>query len=223
MKDTSWRFDRAKTGRYSPPRGFFGNYGVWTEQVYRSDQLDPDLAMVLVVDMQTKLLPLIRHQKQIIAMTQSLLDGARLFDLPVIATEQYPKGIGATVAEVGEKLIACGATPIEKATFSVWGQASARDAILAVDRPQVLVCGIEAHVCVQQSVLDLLSRDYKVFVLADAIGSRGKAAYKTATGRMTHAGACVTTVESALFELCNRCDSEKFKGLLDIVKRFPPA
>lgn len=178
--------------------------------------------MVLVVDMQEKLLPLIRKRKRIVAVTQNLLDGAKLFDLPVIATQQYPKGIGATVAPVAEKLAACDAKTIEKSTFSVWGEPAAREAILAVDRLQVLVCGIEAHVCVQQTVLDLLSRDYQVFVFADAIGSRGKVDYKSALGRMRQAGAFVTTVESALFELCSRCDSEKFKGLLDIVKRFPP-
>jgi nicotinamidase-related amidase len=190
--------------------------------MYRSDQLDVDQAMVLVVDIQAKLLPLIHKRKRIIAMTQSLLDGAKLFDLPVIATEQYPKGIGATVGEVAEKLTACDAKTVEKSTFSVWGQQAARDAIITANRQQVLVCGIEAHVCVQQTVLDLLSRDYMVFVLSDAIGSRGKVAYKTAITRMTQAGAFVTTVESALFELCNRCDAEKFKGLLEIVKQFPP-
>ncbi len=190
--------------------------------MYRAEQLDADQVMVLVVDIQEKLLPLIRNGKRVVTMTRTLLEGAKLFGLPVIATEQYPKGIGATVGEVAEKLAACEATTIEKSTFSVWGDATAREAIVAVDRQKILVCGIEAHVCVQQTVLDLVSRDYQVFVLADAVGSRGKVACKTAVARMTQAGAFVTTVESVLFELCGRCDSEKFKGLLAIVKPFPP-
>jgi len=192
------------------------------DEMYRSDQLDPELAMVLVVDMQEKLLPLIRNQKRIVAFARNLLDGAKLFGLPVVSTEQYPKGIGTTVGEISEKLATCRATTIEKSTFSVWGETSARRAVVDFDKPQVLVCGIETHVCVQQTVLDLVSRDYKVYVMADAVGSRGKTDCKTALLRMAREGALVTTVESALFELCYRCDCDRFKGLLEIVKRFPP-
>ena len=85
-----------------------------------------------------------------------------------------------------------------------------------------VVAGIEAHICVQQTCLDLLSMEYDVFVCADAVGSRGRLDFDLALARLRHEGAHVTTVESVLFELCNRCDTKRFKDLLDIIKANPP-
>ncbi len=188
----------------------------------RIDRLDPSRAFVLVIDLQVKLLPLIRHHESVIRACRELLEGAKVFDLPVIATEQYPKGIGATEATIQDHLKTLDSTPIEKSSFSVCGESTVREAMSTIDRPQVLVVGIEAHVCVLQSVLDLRTMDYDVFVCADAIGSRGKRNYKWAIDRMRQAGAFVTSVESALFELCHRCDTPRFKPLIDIIKAYPP-
>ena len=90
-----------------------------------------------------------------------------------------------------------------------------------MDRPQVILMGIEAHVCVQQTALDLCAMDYHVFVCADAVGSGRRLDFKCALHRMRQAGAFITTVESVLFELCRRCDTRDFKKMLDIIKTAP--
>ena len=189
----------------------------------RADQLDADRAFVFVIDLQEKLLPLIPSHERIIATARKLLDGTRVFELPVLATEQYPKGLGRTHPSIREALEASRATLLEKPTFSACGDKAVRDAIDTIDRPQAIVIGIEAHVCVQQTALDLLAMDYDVFVCADAVGSRGRLDYETSLSRMRQEGAFVTTVESVLFELCNRCDTAQFKEMIEVIKAMTPA
>lgn len=188
----------------------------------RPDRLDGDRAFVLVIDIQTSLLPLIFNRDQIVQCTRKLLQAARIFELPVLATEQYPQGIGSTDERVAAELQACDAELLEKLTFSSCGEEPLRAALNRIDRPQVVVVGIEAHVCVQQTVLDLLAMDYDVFVCADAVGSRSPFDYERALSRMQHQGAAVTTAESAMFELCERCGTDSFKTMLKVIKAFPP-
>ncbi len=189
----------------------------------RPNQLDADRACVLVIDVQEKLLPLVRHHDGIVSATKKLLTAAPIFELPVIVTEQYPRGIGHTVEAISACLQNGRDSMIEKSAFSAWAEASVREAILAADRPQVIITGIETHVCVQQTALDMVSRDYDVYVCADAVGSRGRTDHERALERMRQDGAWVTTVESVLFELCGRCDAPRFKAMLEVIKRFPPA
>lgn len=189
----------------------------------RPNQLDPDRAFVLLIDVQEKLLPLIRDNARIVDAGKKLLGAVPIFELPVIATEQNPRGIGSTVSDLATCLEECRATTIEKSTFSAWAEDSVRQAVLALDRPQVVMMGIETHVCIQQTALDLVSRDYDVFVCGDAVGSRDRLDHKVAFQRMRQEGVWVTTVESVLFELCGRCDAPRFKAMLDIIKRFPPS
>lgn len=189
----------------------------------RPNQLDADRASVLVIDIQEKLLPLIRSNERILAAGRKLLAAAPVFELPVIATEQNPSGIGRTVTGIMTCLKEVGASVLEKSAFSAWADPPVREAILELDRPQVVIIGIETHVCIQQTALDLRSRDYEVFVCGDAVGSRGRVDHELALARMHQEGVCVTTVESVLFELCGRCDSLRFKAMLDIIKRYPPS
>ena len=189
----------------------------------RHDQLDIDRAFVFVIDLQEKLLPPIPHHERIVAAARKLLDGIRVFELPILATEQYPKGLGRTHPSIREALEKSRAAVLEKPTFSACGYKAVRDGLAAIDRPQAIVIGIEAHVCVQQTTLDLLTMDYDVFVCVDGVGSRGRLDYETSLGRMRHAGAFVTTVESVLYELCNRCDTPRFKEMLEVIKANPPA
>lgn len=188
----------------------------------RADKLDVGRAMVLEIDLQTALLPSIHRNADVIAQSCKLLAGAKVFELPVLATEQYPQGIGATEPSVRAALEAARAEVLEKLSFSAVDEPSVRAELRRIDRPQVIVLGIEAHVCVQQSVLDLRAQDYQVFVCADAVGSRSPLDYERALARMQQAGAAVTTVESVLFELCHRCDTECFKALLPVIKATPP-
>ncbi|MEK7756370.1 MAG: hydrolase [Planctomycetota bacterium] len=189
----------------------------------RPDQLDVERAMVLVIDVQEKLLPSIVGGERVIAAGRKLLDGAGVFELPVLVTEQYPKGLGPTHATIRAALPRSRTNVLEKPTFSAWADAKVREALLAIDRPQIIVTGIETHVCVQQTALDLRSRDYDVFVCADAAGSRGRVDHEVALDRMRQAGVLVTTVESVLFELCQRCDTARFKAMLAIIKANPPS
>ena len=189
----------------------------------RPNQLDADRACVLVIDVQEKLLPLVRDHDDIVSATKKLLTAAPIFELPVIVTEQYPRGIGHTVEAISACLPGGRTSIIEKSAFSAWAEPSVREAILAVDRPQVIITGIETHVCVQQTALDLVSRDYDVYVCADAAGSRGRTDHDRALERMRQDGARVTTVESVLFELCGRCDTPRFKPMLEVIKQFPPS
>ncbi len=184
----------------------------------RPNQLDPDRASVLVIDLQEKLLPLLRDHQQILAAGRKLLAGARIFDLPVLATEQYPKGLGPTDASIQAGLLRSGARILEKPTFSAVSDTCVREALLSIDRPQTIIIGIEAHVCVQQTALDLRAMDYDVFVCADSTGSRGRLDYDNALARMRQEGVMVTTVEAALFELCGRCDTTRFKAMLAVIK-----
>jgi len=189
----------------------------------RANQLDIGRAFVLVIDIQEKLTPLVQGSKALVAAARKLLDGVRIFKLPVIATEQYPKGLGRTVEPVRACLHAGDAPVLEKPTFSAWAHPPVREAILARDRQQVVMIGIETHVCVQQTTLDLISRDYDVFVCGDAVSSRGREDRECALLRMRQEGAFIATVESVLFELCDRCDTPQFKAMLDVIKRTAPA
>ncbi len=188
----------------------------------RAGKLDTDRAFVLVIDLQEKLLPLIDRNERIVRATRKLLEGAAVFGLPVLATEQYPKGLGSTHASVRELLQADDRPIIEKPTFSACGADPVREAMNSIDRTQVLIAGVESHICVLQTALDMVSMDYDVFVCADAVGSRSDVDYRVAMDRLRQAGAIVTTVESALFELCDRCDTAAFKKMIDIIKAAPP-
>ena len=188
----------------------------------RANQLEVDRACVLMIDLQEKLLPLIADRQRLLKACRKLLDGVRIFELPVVATEQYPHGLGPTHETLRLGLEATRATVVEKPTFSGWAHPAVRNALAKLGRPQVVVAGIEAHVCVQQTALDLAASDYQVFVCADAIGSRGPMDFEMALHRMRQGGVYVTTVESVLFELCGRCDTARFKQMLEVIKATPP-
>jgi nicotinamidase-related amidase len=171
---------------------------------------------LLIIDMQEKVLAPIPVREQLVANCGKLIDAAKLFSVPVVITEQYPKGLGSTVSELGGRLSDI-AIP-EKLRFSAvealnWGMAAER----SDDRFKVVVAGIEAHVCVLQTVLDLLICGYQVHVAADAIGSRGKLDWKLALKRMASSGAVVTTTEAILFEWCETAGTAEFKQLSKLV------
>jgi hypothetical protein len=149
-------------------------------------------------------------------MTQpiaTLIEGAEAIGVPVIATVQYPKGLGETVPEVSEHLPE-GVEPLEKLCFS----AAEADGFDLGGRDQALVCGIETHVCVNQTVLDLLADGIETQVAADAVGSRAASNRELGLHKMERAGAVLTSVETALFELLGRSDAAEFKQVQALVK-----
>jgi nicotinamidase-related amidase len=174
---------------------------------------------LLVVDVQEKLLPAIGGGPRIVWNIRRLVDAAKILGLPVAATEQYPKGLGPTVAELAERL---GGVP-SKFRFSAGGCPAVFAELRGRGIRNVLVSGIEAHVCVGQTVLDLLADGWRVFVAADAVGSRYEVDYLTALRRMDSAGATLTTTEAAIFEWCETAAAGEFKQISQLVRETGPA
>jgi len=180
------------------------------------EQLDRSRAQLLVVDIQERLLPLIDNHQNVVAQAERMIRAAAALDLPITVSEQYPKGLGPTVPAI--RAAADGAARAEKTTFSFCADAACRQRITAAARAQVLLVGIETHVCVLQTALDLLEMQMTPYVLADAGGSRRAADHDVALDLLRQAGAIVTTVESAIFRLVHAAGTDLFKRILPIVR-----
>jgi isochorismate hydrolase len=173
-------------------------------------------AQLLIIDIQEKLLPFIHGHAEVVAAAVKMIRAAAALEIPTTLSEQYPKGIGTTIPAIRE---AAGNVPrCEKLTFSFCADAVCQARLAAQSRPQVLLVGIETHVCVQQTALDLLSQGMTPVVLADAVGSRRALDYSIALERMRAAGAIVTTVESAIFEMVHDSGTALFKRILPVVR-----
>ena len=174
--------------------------------------LDRESTLLVVVDAQEAFRPAVLDFDRVVHNTAVLVQGANALGVPVVVTEQYPKGLGRTVPEVAEHLN--GAEPIEKVAFS----AAAADGFDAHGREQVLVCGIETHVCVSQTAHDLLERGLEVHVARDAVTSRTEENRDVGIRKMEAAGAVITSVETALFELLGAAGSDEFKTVQRLIK-----
>jgi nicotinamidase-related amidase len=150
--------------------------------------------------------------EQVAANSARLAQGARILEVPVVVTEQYPRGLGETVPEVARHLD--GVPRLEKVVFS----AARADGFDLEQRDQVLVGGIETHVCVSQTVHDLLDRGLEVHVAADAVSSRTTENRELGLAKMERAGAILTSTEMALFELLGRAGTPEFKAVQELVK-----
>jgi nicotinamidase-related amidase len=170
--------------------------------------LNRDRAALLVVDVQEAFRPF-ESFAGVADACAKLVRAARILDVPRVVSEQYPKGLGHTAPEVGLE----GETPIEKSVFS----AARTDGFDLVGRDQAVVCGIETHVCVSQTVHDLLDRGVEVYIPADAVGSRHEIDYERGLERLARAGAVVTTVEATLFELLERAGTPEFKAVQKLI------
>ncbi len=173
-------------------------------------------AGLLVVDIQERLLPAIFEKERVVQNSLRLLKAASALGVPVFATEQYRKGLGATVPEIAAALGQV--RPLEKLAFSSCGAAGFLEALQQRKVSQAILCGIEAHVCVCQTCLDLLEEGYGVFVAADAISSRTAENHRLAIERMRYAGAVIVSTEMVLFELLGAAGTEEFKKVLELVR-----
>lgn len=182
---------------------------------FRSPELmSADDTGLLVVDVQEKVIREVAGHRRIIWNTRRLIDGARILGLPVLATEHYPKGLGPTVPE----LLTLLGTPFEKTAFSCCGSSGLCEKLRTLGRPKWLLCGIEAHVCIQQTAIDLMGEGFRVYVAADATGSRFQVDYDIALRRMDSSGVTLTTVEAALFEWCQDSKPPDFKKISALIK-----
>jgi nicotinamidase-related amidase len=173
--------------------------------------LDRDRTALVVVDLQEAFREAVGEFESVAANAAVLVQGARTLELPIVVTEQYPRGLGDTVLEVASHLQ--GVERLDKLEFS----ACRADGFDLGGREQALVCGIEAHVCVEQTVQDLLDRDVEVHVAADAVSSRTALNRRLGLEKMEKSGAWITSTEMALFELVGRAGTEEFKAIQRLV------
>ena len=174
---------------------------------------------LLAVDLQEHLAPAIAGRAALLGKARFLLQAAGRLSVPVLLTEQYPKGLGHTLPEIAE--LAPQAARIEKTAFSSWAEPAFRESFRALGRSQVVLMGTEAHVCVLQTGLGLLGEGVALFVVADAVGSRDPADTRLALRRLERAGAVIVSAEMVVFEWLERAASEDFRDLLPLIKQGP--
>jgi nicotinamidase-related amidase len=178
--------------------------------------LNPDNTVLIVIDIQDRLFPAMYDRERLLKNLQKLIKGIRVFDIPVILTEQYPAGLGPTLPEITGLLP--DVKPIDKFCFSCCDEERFQEELESLKREQVLIAGIEAHVCVYQTAMDLLGKGYQVQVVVDGISSRDAENKEVCLTKMTNAGISPTTTEMALFELLKIAKGDKFKQISNIVK-----
>jgi nicotinamidase-related amidase len=170
-------------------------------------------SVLLIIDIQSRLMPAIEGAATVIANAMRLMDAAALLGVPALATEQNPQGLGASVPEVAERNLLV----LHKRYFDATREA-AFAGLLPADRTDIVVCGCEAHVCVMQTVLGLRAQNRRVFLIRDAVGSRRAENKEAAIARLARAGVEVATTEMVLFEWLETSDHPKFREALALVK-----
>lgn len=171
---------------------------------------------LLVIDIQEKILPVINQVEAVVENTLKLVKGFKVLNLPIFYTEQYPKGLGPTEPKLKEELI--DAHYHDKMTFSCSGAVGLFNQFKENNINTIVVCGVETHVCVIQTVLDLLANEFNVYVAADAVSSRLEYNKIIALSRMEKHGAEISVTESILFEILNVCGTDQFKIISKLVK-----
>ena len=178
--------------------------------------LQRDNAALVVIDFQDKLLPKISNAKEIVEPTIKLIRFARELDIPILWTEQYPKGLGPTNEAIAHELE--GLKPLDKTEFGCLANPGFAQALSATGRKQLVVTGIEAHICVMQTVLSALDGHFEVFVAQDTIGSRQPSDREAGIARMERSGAELVTSEMAMFEILRQAGTPDFKKVLPLLK-----
>lgn len=180
-------------------------------------KLDAESAVLVVIDIQERLVPAMPQEiyLRLRDTVEMLVSGAELLGVPVVTTEQYPKGIGHTVPELAN---ACKSTVIEKVSFGCCGEPNFLAVLKDLGRSQVIITGMEAHVCVYQTVLGLLEDGYHVHLVRDAICSRNKTDFLAGVDSAARSGAVVTTAETVLFQMLQKSTHEQFRAVSKLVK-----
>ncbi|MDH4379590.1 MAG: hydrolase [Vampirovibrionales bacterium] len=181
-----------------------------------SPMFTPANSVLWVVDLQDRMVPAIDKGDAVVQQAAILLQAAQLLAIPVVVSEQYPKGLGHTVEALAPWLE--GAPILEKTTFGVFATEASVTVLQALQKTHLVVCGVETHVCVSQTVLQAINLGYTVGVVVDAVGSRHKADHKTALKRLEQQGAQLLTTESILFEWLGDAQHAQFKAVQALVK-----
>lgn len=179
-------------------------------------KLDKAGSVLVVVDVQDRLLPAINDWPTVLENTVKMVKFAQTLGVPVIVTEQYPKGLGPTNAQIRALFPAF--VPLTKTVFSCFDAPDFAAAVEATGAKTVVLVGTEAHICVQQTALAALDRGYGVHILADAVGSRTTANKDLGLAKIRSAGGIISAVEIALYEWLERADGPEFKAVLPLIK-----
>ncbi|MFQ5824327.1 MAG: hydrolase [bacterium] len=178
--------------------------------------LNRNRTALLIVDVQQKINAVMLYGDIVVNSIVKLIKACKILNVPIFITEQYPKGLGPTEPKILEALE--GKVPIQKMTFSCCGVEQLISQFKEKNIQQVIVTGIESHVCVQQTALDLLEQNIQVHVPKEAVSSRNELDYQTALERMSKTGVVLTTVEAALFELLEEAGTPEFKEVSNLIK-----
>jgi len=178
--------------------------------------LDAERSVLLVVDVQEKLFRVAFKREKLVDNLQRLIKGIQVLEVPVLLTEQYPQGLGPTIKEI--TLLLTNIKPIPKTSFSCCGDRAFLKELEKLDRRQVLISGIESHVCVYQTAADLICSGYEVHVVSDAISSRTEENREIGLKMMGRLGVNLTSTEAVLFELLKVAGGDKFKAISQIVR-----
>jgi len=179
-------------------------------------RINRQMSAGLLVDVQEKLFPHMDQHDELLRRTRILLEGLQLLQVPLLVTEQYPKGLGSTLEPLS--MLLDKQDVIEKLSFSCCGEAAFSDTLRSLDRSTIILCGIEAHVCVLQTAVDLLEGGFAVVVVEDCISSRNPEDKRVAVERMRSEGAVISTCESLLFELTEVAGTDEFKAISRLIK-----
>jgi nicotinamidase-related amidase len=171
---------------------------------------------LVVVDIQEKLLPYVIDKEKVVENVQMLIKFADIMSIPIILTEHYPKGLGTTVPEVAEVLK--NYAPLEKVIFSCCGAKGFTSKLNELGIKNIMIAGIESHICVEQTTLDVMYAGFEVHVISDAISSRTMENKKIGIEKMRQFGAIISSTEMAMYEIMERADTKEFKEVLKLVK-----
>ena len=178
--------------------------------------LDVQQCCLVVVDVQGKLAQLMHDRDVLFKNVQVLVQAAKILDIPILWCQQCPAALGPTVPEIAELL--AGNEPIDKSAFSCCGDDAFNTRLNQLAKGQVLLCGIETHVCIYQTAVDLVRRGFRVDVLADAVSSRTLENKQVSLQRMAGLGVNITSVEMALFELLRTAEHPQFRQVAKLIK-----
>ncbi len=178
--------------------------------------LNANNSLLLVIDVQERLVEVMAGKEDLLKNLSSIIKGAKVLGMPVIYTEQNPEKLGATIIDIADLLD--GAGYLSKMSFSCWDNETFRGMLEAENRSQVLVAGIESHVCVYQTARDLLLNGFEVHIIVDATASRARGNHETATNRIEREGATLTSTEMALFELVKVSGTERFREIIKLIR-----
>jgi len=176
-------------------------------------KLNREDCLLLVIDIQERLMPVICNNEEVFRNANRLIKGMEILGVPVIVTEQYPNGLGSTCKEIE---LTDGLKVLEKITFSCFQNDNIKDSLHG--KKQIIICGVEAHICVLKTALDLLDEGYEVHLIADAISSRTLENKAIAVERMKQSGAFIASAEMILFQLLDKAGTDEFKLISKLIK-----